>query len=134
VGQKTGSEVIVYTGCTLNKSADCSSQGLATGTIRTFPLEAFIEEEGSKVVVEYFQDPVMAFSCAGEEYVLRGGLRGELHGGVNAMARTRESIFKPGVGEQQLMTKARKGGEFKTTMTATFLITGAQENEIDTRF
>jgi len=134
VGQKTGLETIVYAGCALNKAADCSSQGLATGTIRSFPLEAFIEEEGPKVQIEYFQDPVMAFSCGGEEYVLRGGVRGELHGGVNTMARTRESIFSPGVGEQQLMVKARKGGEYKTTMTATFAITGAQENEIDTTF
>jgi hypothetical protein len=129
-GQKAGTETITFAGCKLAKS-ECASSGAKAGTIETFPLETFIEDEGEAVDTEVFQDPIMTFTCGNETYTLQGGFRGETTGGIDAMSATSKSVFMKGVGEQELETTVG-GKEHKTTMTASFTTTDEQEMEIDT--
>ncbi len=129
-GQKTGKETVTYKGCKLG-SSECASAGVTAGTIETDPLEVFIEEEKQEVDTEFFQDPIMTFTCADEEYTLKGGARGETTGDVDVMSSTSASVFSAGVGEQELETVAHKK-EYKTTMTASEVATGAQAIEINT--
>ncbi len=131
-GQKTGRGTVTYRGCKLG-SSECASTGEAAGTIKTDPLESFLEEEGEKVDTEFFQDPIMSFRCATEEYVLKGGFRGETAGDQDVMSATSESVFRAGVGEQELETEVR-GKEDKTVMTQSELTTSAQAMEVNTSF
>jgi hypothetical protein len=134
-GQKTGRETVTYRGCKLG-SSECASTGETTNAIQTSPLEIFIEEEEGKekdVYTEFYEDPipVMTFRCGDEEYTLKGGARGETKGDRNVMSSTSESVFKAGVGEQDLDVVA-DGKEYKTTMVASYVLTGTQATEIDT--
>jgi FG-GAP repeat len=133
-GQKEGIETITYSGCKLEtktEKTECASKGAAAGTIATTPLETFVEDEGKAVYTEIFQDPIAIFTCNKAEYTLHGGVRGETTGDANTMSLTSETVYKQGVGEQELYVSA-SGAEHKTVMTATYKTTGAQEMEIDT--
>ncbi len=140
-GAKAGTETITFRGCELGKTA-CFSQDEAASTIETFPLEALIEDEGEAVDSEVFPArsdpkepvlgyPIMAFTCGTESYTLQGGFRGPTTGPVNAMSATSETTFGAHVGEQELQATVN-GKAHKTTITATFKVTRAQEIEIDT--
>jgi hypothetical protein len=129
-GQKSGTDTITFDGCKLAKS-ECTSSGAKAGTIQTFPLETFIEDEGEAVDTEVFQEPIMTFVCGGETYTLAGGFRGETTGGINAMSFTSESVFNKNVGEQDLETTV-DGKQHKTVMTTSYTITDSQELEIST--
>jgi hypothetical protein len=129
---KSGTETITFEGCKLAKN-ECTSSGAKAGTIETFPLETFIEDEGEGEVVdtEVFQDPIMTFTCGSETYTLQGGFRGETTGGIDAMSATSESVFGQGVGEQELETVV-SGKAHKTIMAVSYHTTEPHEMEINT--
>jgi hypothetical protein len=140
-GEKTGTQTITYQGCKL-ASSECASKGETPGAIRTSPLETFVEEEGkgAEIDIEVFENPIMTFSCAGEEYTLAGGFRGEIGAtgkdapaGINSMSKTSKAVFNPGVGEQELVTTAdEKDKEYKTTLTTEEEVDAEQPTEINT--
>jgi hypothetical protein len=127
---KSGTDTITFEGCKLAK-VECASAGAKAGTIHTFPLETFIEDEGETVDTEVFQDPIATFTCGSETYTLEGGFRGETTGSTNAMSATSESVFRQGLGEQELETVVG-GKSHKTIMAASYVTTGAHEMEINT--
>jgi hypothetical protein len=131
-GQKTGTSTITLTGCKLGDS-ECASAGEAPGTIQSYPLEAYLEEEGQKLDTEFFQDPLMKFSCGDEELTLKGGFRGQTTGDVNVMSATSESVFNTEVGEQELETVAH-GEELKSTITLSQSAKGEQAAEVITGY
>ncbi len=129
--EKSGLETITLQGCALAK-AECTTSTEKAGTIETAPLEIFIEDEpGETADTEVAQDPIATFTCGGEQYTLQGGFRGETKGDVNTMSLTSESVFKQGVGEQELETTVG-GKAHKTIVTASYQTTGAHEMEIKT--
>ncbi len=133
-GQKEGIETITYADCKLeskSEKAECASKGAAAGTIVTFPLETFLEDEGEKLETEVFQSPIATFTCGKAEYTLHGGIRGETTGDANTMSLTSETRYGQGIGEQELYVSS-DGTEHKAVMTATYKAAGTQEMEIDT--
>jgi hypothetical protein len=140
-GEKTGTQTIAYQGCKL-ASSECTSKGEVSGTISTYPLEVIVEEEdkATKIDIEVFQDPIMTFNCGGEEYILAGGLRGEIGAtgehapaGINSMSKASKAIFNTGVGQQELVTTAAgKDKEYKTTLTGEEEVSEEQALELNT--
>ena len=62
--RKTGPDTFTFEGCKL-AAHECASNQQAPGTIETGQLESFIEDEESNTAAdtEFFQDPVMTFTC-----------------------------------------------------------------------
>lgn len=137
---KAASETIAFAGCKLAGS-ECSSQSQRAGTITTFPLEALLESEGEAADAELFpldgdpqesvlRYPLMQFTCASAAYTVDGGFRGQTTGQTGLMSPTGETVFRPGLAEQEMQTTTA-GHAHRTTITLTIQTTSTQPLEIN---
>jgi virginiamycin B lyase len=140
-GPKTGWETVSFTGCVLGGKGECASAGQAGGAIKTDKLGVLVEAEGTnKLSVEFFplgsreyqlHEPIMSFSCAGEEYTLQGDALGQSTEAPNSMNSISEWVFGTSVGAQELET-VTAGKAYETTLTASETVTAKQGVEINT--
>jgi hypothetical protein len=140
-GPKTGWETVSFTGCALAGKGECSSAGQTAGAIKTDKLGVLVEAEGTnKLAVEFFplgngdyqlHEPIMSFSCAGDEYTLQGDALGQSTQAPNTMSSTSEWVFRTSVGTQELET-VTAGKAYETTLTAPEAVTSKQAVEINT--
>ena len=97
-----GTETITLLGCE-QKGTDCSSAGVAPGTIVSFPLEVIVLQSatGGTFELALAAAQLANFSCGNVAYAIEGAAVGALTGDRNTMSTATQATFT-GAGSQMI--------------------------------